>query len=118
MGPVGKQRSWIVVILLSIVTLGFYALYWQYAMFKELKDHSGSGLGGVLGLLLGILTGGITTAILLPGEVGGLYERTGRPAPVSWLTALWVLLPLVGGLVWLIKVQGRTNEYWAATPGV
>lgn len=114
MGPVGKQRSWIVVILLSIVTLGFYALYWQYAMFKELKDHADSGLGGVLGLLLGIFTGGITTALLLPNEIGSLYRRAGREAPVTWVTACWLLLPLIGNIVWLIKVQNRTNEYWAS----
>ena len=36
---------------------------------------------------------------------------------MSWLTGFWVLLPLVGGLVWLFKVQGRLNEYWASTPG-
>jgi hypothetical protein len=113
-GPVGTQRSWIVVILLSIVTFGIYAFWWQYAMFKELKDHAGTGLGGGLGLLLAIVTGGISTAVLLPHEVGGLYERTGREAPVSWLTALWLLLPLIGNVVWLVKVQGRTNEYWAS----
>lgn len=114
MGPVGKQRSWIVVILLSIVTLGIYAFYWQYAMFKELKEHSDSGLGGALGLLLAIVTGGISTALLLPNEVGSLYRRAGREAPVTWVTACWLLLPLIGNIVWLIKVQGRTNEYWAS----
>ncbi|MEZ5180783.1 MAG: DUF4234 domain-containing protein [Acidimicrobiales bacterium] len=117
MGPTGAQRSPIVVILLSIVTLGIYGVYWQYALFKEMKDHSGQGIGGVLGLVLGIVTGGLTTVFLLPHEVGGLYQRRGGEAPVSWLTGWWVLLPIVGGLVWLFKVQGRLNEYWASTPG-
>ena len=117
MGPVGKQRSVLGVILLSIVTLGIYAFYWQYAMFKELKDHTGAGLGGVLGLILAIITGGLTTLFLLPNEVGDLERRRGGAAPLNWTTGFWVLLPLIGNFVWLVKVQGRTNACWAATPG-
>ena len=29
------------------------------------------------------------------------------------MTGLWALIPLVGGIVWLFKVQGRLNEFWA-----
>jgi hypothetical protein len=118
MGPVGKERSWIVVILLSIVTLGIYGLFWQYAMFKEMKEHSGNGLGGGLGLLLTIITGGLVGIFVLPNEVGALYRNAGREEPVSWLTGFWVLLPLVGGIVWLVKTQNRVNEYWAAPAAV
>jgi hypothetical protein len=114
MGAVGTQRSWIVVVLLSIVTLGIYGLYWQYAMFKEMKEHSGSGLGGWLGLFLSVITGGLVAVFLLPNEVGQLYRTSGRAEPVTWKTGFWVLLPLVGGLVWLAKTQNRVNEYWAA----
>jgi hypothetical protein len=32
---VGKVRSPWLVIIFSIITLGIYALYWQYASFKE-----------------------------------------------------------------------------------
>jgi hypothetical protein len=27
-------------------------------------------------------------------------------------TGLWVLLPLVGWFVWVVKVQGALNRYW------
>lgn len=116
MGPVGKERSWIVVVLLSIVTLGIYGLYWQYATFKEMKEHSGSGLGGGLGLLLSFITGGLVGLFVIPNEVGELYTRTGKEKPVSWLTGFWVLIPLIGGLIWIAKTQGRLNEYWASAP--
>jgi predicted permease len=116
MGPVGKERSWIVVILLSIVTLGIYGLYWQYAMFKEMKDHSGNGLGGGLGLVLTFITGGIVGLFVIPNEVGALYKAKGQEAPVSWLTAFWVLVPFVGGLIYLAKVQNRMNDYWGSIP--
>jgi len=116
MGPVGKERSWIVVVLLSIVTLGIYGLYWQYTTFKEMKDHSGAGLGGGLGLLLSFITGGLVGLFVLPNEVGGLYTRSGREKPVSWLTGFWVLIPLVGGFIWVAKTQGKLNDYWASAP--
>lgn len=116
MGPVGKERSWIVVLLLSIVTLGIYGLYWQYAMFKEMKEHSGNGLGGGLGLLLTFITGGLVGLFVIPNEVGQLYKAKGQEAPVSWLTGFWVLVPFIGGLIWLAKTQGRVNDYWGSVP--
>jgi hypothetical protein len=103
----------VAVILLSIITLGIYALYWQYASFKELKTYSGEGIGGGIGLLLAILLG-IVNAFLLPLEVGKLYQREGSPEPVTALTGFWVLLPIIGGIIWVVKVQGRLNDYWTA----
>ena len=50
-GPLGNVRSPVAVILLSIITLGIYALYWEYSSFKELRAYSGEGIGGGLGLL-------------------------------------------------------------------
>ena len=112
-GVVGKVRSSLAVILLTIVTLGIYGLYWQYASFKELKEYSGEGIGGGLGLVLAIFVG-IVNIFLLPMEVGNLYKRDGQEEPVSALTGLWILLPLVGWFIWLVKVQGRLNDYWSS----
>lgn len=117
MGPVGKERSWIVVILLSIITLGIYGLYWQYALFKENKDYSGQGLGGGLGLLLTFITGGLVGLFVIPNEVGQLYTASGQEAPVSWKTGFWVLIPLIGGFIWLAKTQNSVNAIWnSASP--
>ena len=109
-------RIWIVNLALSIVTLGIYGLYWQYAMFKEMKEHSGNGLGGGLGLLLTFITGGLVGLLLIPNEIGSLYTAKGQEAPVSWMTAFWVLIPLVGGIIYLVKVQDRMNDYWGSIP--
>lgn len=108
---VGKVRNSVVVILLSIITLGIYALYWQYASFKEFRAYSGEGIGGGLGLLFAFLLG-IVNVFLLPSEVGHLYGREGRQQPVSGLTGFWVFLPLIGGIIWLVKTQGRLNQFW------
>jgi uncharacterized protein DUF4234 len=110
-GPVGTARSPLAVLLLSIVTLGIYGLYWHYKTFQEMKDYSGQGIGGVLGLLLGFFCG-IVVIFVLPAEVGNLYGQDGQPAPISGVTGLWVLLPLLGGFIWLWKVQGRLNDFW------
>jgi len=101
------------VILLTIITLGIYGLYWQYCAFKDLKVYSGEGIGGGLGLVLAIFIG-IVNIFLMPMEIGNIYKREGKEEPVSALTGLWVLIPLVGWFIWIVKVQGRLNELWTA----
>jgi len=115
-GRIGSVRSPLAVILLSIITLGIYALYWEYASFKEIKAYAGEGIGGGIGLLFAILLG-IVNAFLLPHEVGRLYAREGRAGPVTALTGFWVILPIVGGIIWVFKTQGRLNDYWLAHGG-
>jgi hypothetical protein len=112
-GTVGKIRNPLAVILLSIITIGIYGLYWQYSSFKEMKAYSGEGIGGGVGLLFAILLS-IVNAFLLPHEVGHLYSRTGAAEPVTALTGFWVFLPIVGGIIWVFKTQGRLNDYWVA----
>src|SRR5437764_5032610 len=97
-GALGKPRSSLAVILLSIITLGIYGLYWEYKTFQEMKDHSGQGVGGAIGLILAIFVGFINP-FLMSSEVGNLYGRAGQPKPVSGVTGFWILLPLVGGIV-------------------
>jgi hypothetical protein len=110
--PVGTQRSVLTVILLSIVTFGIYAIYWQYKSFQEMKDFSGTGIGGLAGVLLAIFLG-IVNVFLLPSEVGNLYGAGGEPKPVSGLTGFWVLIPIIGSFIWIAKVQGALNRFWA-----
>jgi hypothetical protein len=110
--PIGVHRNVVTVIVLSIVTLGIYGVIWQYKSFKEMKDFSGAGIGGVAGLLLAIFVG-IVNVFLLPSEVGNLYATGGQPKPVSGLTGFWVLIPLLGGFIWVAKVQGALNRFWA-----
>ena len=110
-GPPGMVRSPVTVILLSIITLGIYALYWYYAVFTELKEHTGQGVGGPIGLLLGLCVGPVN-AFLLPAEIGNMYAQEGLEKPVTGLTGFWVFLPLVGGIIWFVKVQNALNRHW------
>lgn len=112
---IGKVRSTGVCILLTIVTLGIYSLYWYFKVHQEMKDHSGYGVGGPIALLLAIFVG-IVMPFLSSHEVGDLYVRQGRPAPVTALTGLWFLLLswffLVGAIVWFVRTNGALNDYW------
>jgi hypothetical protein len=113
-GPVGKIRPTGISILLVIVTLGIYLLVYYFLVQDEMKRHSGQGLGGVLALVIAIFAG-IISPFVLSNEVGGLYERAGRPAPVSALTGLWYfpgMFILVGPIVWFVKTNAALNDYW------
>jgi hypothetical protein len=121
LGPVGKIRSTWAVIGLSIITLGIYSLYYYFSTHEEMKQHSGDGVGGAIGLVLAMFTLGLVTPFVLPNEVGNLYARQGRSRPVSAATGLWMLLGsfiLIGPLVWLIKTNGALNAYWRSLGAV
>ncbi|WGL50719.1 DUF4234 domain-containing protein [Nocardioides sp. BP30] len=113
-GPPGKVRSTGLCILLTVVTLGIYPLVWFYSVHEEMKRHTNHGMGGPLALVLAFFIS-FVMPYLTSGEVGGLYERTGRARPVSALTGLWYFpgaLIIVGPLVWFIKTNGALNAYW------
>jgi hypothetical protein len=112
-GHPGRVRSIGVSILLTIVTLGIYSFYWVYVTYDEMKQFSGVGVGGPLGLILYILLHP-TAWFLIPGEVREMYEMRGMHSPVRGVTGLWILLPLAGAFVWFFKVQGALNRFWIA----
>ncbi len=111
--PVGKIRNPWMVILLSVITLGIYSLYWQFDTFRSMKDYAKAGIGGGLGLLFAILLG-IVNVFLMPAEVGALYAASGQEKPVTGVTGFWVLIPIVGAFIWVIKTQGALNGFWSA----
>jgi uncharacterized protein DUF4234 len=110
-GPLGQPRGIGFAIVLTIVTIGIYSLYWVFKTQEEVKNHSGQGVGGVLGLVIYIVVSPVTW-FLVPSEVGKMYVQDGRTAPFTGWTGLWLLLPLVGAFVWFIKIQGALNRYW------
>ena len=107
-GPLGQPRGIGFAILMAIITLGIYTLYWVFKTQDEVKNHSGQGVGGVLGLVIYIVVS-IVTWFLVPSEVGKMYTQDGRPAPFSGWTGLWLLLPIVGGVRLVHQDPGRTE---------
>jgi hypothetical protein len=113
-GPLGQPRGIGFGILLFIVTLGIYGLYWVYKTSEEMKQHTGEGIGGVLGLVIWIVVGAVM-AFVIPSEIGNMHKKDGREPPVTGWTGLW-LFPfgvfIIPAIVWFVKVQGSLNRYW------
>jgi hypothetical protein len=112
-GPLGKPRGWVVVFFLSLITLTIYWFVWQYKTFQEMKDYSGNGIGGVVGLILAIFVG-FVNPFIMSAEVGNLYAAEGQEKPVSGITGLWIILPIVGAFIWLAKTQNALSAFWEA----
>ena len=111
-GPVGNTRSIGLSILWAILTIGIYTFVWTYKTHEEIKRYSGNGVGGVIGFVVYFLLSPVTFFIV-PSEVRYMYEDLdGQASPVRGLTGLWILLPLIGNIVWFVKVQGALNRYW------
>lgn len=109
-GPLGVRRDIGRQILLSVVTLGFYALYWAYTSHEEIRQHTADGVGGVVGVLIYVFAGPVSL-FLLPIEIKRMYEREGMQSPVQASTAFWFL---AFGVPWFVKCQRALNSYWAA----
>jgi hypothetical protein len=111
-GRAGNTRSIPLSILWAVLTLGIYTFIWTYKTHDEIKRYSGNGVGGVLGLVIYILISPVTFFVV-PSEVRHMYEDLdGGHSPVRGIYGLWFLLPLIGGLIWFIQVQGALNRYW------
>jgi hypothetical protein len=135
---VGRIRPTGVAVLLFFATFGLYGLVYTYETHKEMQRHGRDGIGGGLAVVVAIVAG-VASPFLHSSEVGRLYERTGRPMPVSAITGLWatspwllilvpifwactgvpaktlipvVLLLLAGPFVWFVKTNNALNDYW------
>jgi hypothetical protein len=111
--PLGKRRSAGLVILLTIVTCGVWAVVWAYQNGDELQKFSGKGAGGVVHLVVTILLSPVTM-FLMAGEVEQLYRDDGQEPPITAIWGLWFLLPLIGNLIWYLRIQDSINAYWTA----
>jgi hypothetical protein len=113
-GPLGQPRGIGFGIFLFIITLGIYGLYWVYKTSEEMKQHTGEGIGGVLGLVVWIVVGAVM-AFVIPSEIGNMYKKDGRQPPVNGWTGLWLFpfgIFIIPAIVWFVKVQGALNSYW------
>ena len=112
-GALGERRSAWLVILLTIVTCGIWAVVWAYQNGDELQRFSGKGLGGVVHLIVTILISPVTM-FLLASEVEQRYRDDGQEPPITTLWGLWFLLPIIGNFIWYLRIQDAINDYWTA----
>ena len=111
--PIGKPRSVGLTILVTIVTFGIWTWVWSYMNGEELKNYRRNGLGGVGYLLLTIFFVPLTM-FLMANEVENLYLDAGEQPRITTLWGLWFLLPLIGQIVWYVRIQNAINDFWQA----
>jgi hypothetical protein len=107
----GAYYSTGLTILLMIVTIGIWGFFWTYRTSEDLKRYNGDGLGGVLGIVIYLLLS-VVLMFTIPNEIKNMYQRDGRESPISAVWGLWFLLPLIGNIVWYVKVQRSLNDFW------
>jgi hypothetical protein len=118
--PLGQPRGVGFVIIMSIVTLGIYGIYWTYKSYEELRHYRGQGVNGVVGVLLGLIIVGV---FLLPSYVGRMYKEdlirkgeepilAAQKVPITGWSGFLVLIPYIGGIIWLAKIQSKLNNFW------
>jgi len=111
--PVGKVRHPAAVVIFSIITLGIYFLYWTYQVFRELKEYTSQGIGPIIGLVIALVIEPVNWFVQ-PAEVGNMYAGDGLEKPVSGKTGFWNLIPFIGWIIWIVKIQGALNRRWEA----
>lgn len=121
-GPIGKPRSIGLTILVTIVTFGIWTWVWSYLNGEELRGFRHEGVGGIGYLLLTIFIAPVTM-FLMANEVERMYRDAGEHPRITTVWGLWFLLPLIGQIVWYVRIQGAINSFWqqrggTASPGL
>jgi hypothetical protein len=109
--PLGKARSIGLTILLTIVTFGIWTFFWSYMTGEDLKRYRHDGLGGVVYVLINFILSPVVM-FLMADEVAKLYQDVGEEPPITAVWGLWFLLPLIGHLIWYIRIQNAINTFW------
>jgi hypothetical protein len=115
-GPLGEPRGIGFGILLYVLTFGIYGLYWVFKTQEETKQHTGEGIGGVLGLVVWLLLTPVS-AFVIPSEIGNMYRSDGQEPPLTGWTGLWLFpgaILVIPAIVWFVVVQRALNRYWEA----
>ena len=55
---------------------------------------------------------------MIPWQIGETRKRAGLPEGINAIYGLWVLLPFVGWIVWVVLVQNAANELWESQGAV
>lgn len=119
---VGKNRSGITVILLSLVTCGIYMYFWLYTTMEDINSATGEQKFNSVGFLIG--------CILCPPVIYFIYYKIDKS--LAELSAnegidykenfmLWLLLVLVASVgLWVADYQicEALNKIWDKRNGI
>jgi len=98
------------------VTFGFWTWIWSYWNGEELKIYRRDGLGGAAFLLFTIFIYPVTF-FLMANEVEKMYVDAGEEPRITTMWGLWFLLPLIGNIIWYVRIQKALNDFWQARGG-
>lgn len=105
-----KNRSVGLVIILSIVTCGIYALYWTFVTMKALDEEGGaSNMSFVVQfILLFFYVGYILFGINADANINAIKQKKGMPTADN--KVLWLVLGLVFPIALIALVQSEINN--------
>lgn len=113
---VGRVRSVVLLVLLSVLTLGIYFFVWFFQVNRELARSLGKGSpGGRLALFIFVPIIGWFIAMHLTGR--GVREAQIRAGTAHLIVpiyhSIWAaLVPFIGWLVAMGYVQHNANRAW------
>ena len=113
---VGKTRSGVLVVILTIITCGLYGLYWYYVVMEDMnKAMNRQYMSSVLLLILAIICFPFAWYILYKVDQGMVEVCTQEGVLYKENFILWLLLTLVlgvGVIVAMIQITGAYNKLW------
>lgn len=112
-GPVGRPRSVGITILLAFVTFGIWTIVWSAMNGEELKNYNRTGAGGAVHAILTLFISPVVM-FLMADEVDKMYRSENQVSPISAIWGLWFLLPLIGNIIWYVRIQNAINDFWMA----
>ena len=83
----------------------------------KVREPAAVGIGPIIALVIGIVISPVNWFVL-PSEIGNMYAAAGKEKPMSGVTGFWNFIPLVGFIIWVVKVQHALNRAWTGEAGV
>jgi TRAP-type mannitol/chloroaromatic compound transport system permease small subunit len=113
---IGKTRSPLSVILLSIVTCGIYAIYWYYATMEDINRlYDEQQMKSGMLLILSILCPPVIFYIYYMFDKCLKQVSVRENIEYDGGLILWLLLSLLAGVGWFVAIwqtQSTLNRIW------
>ena len=105
-----KNRNIALVIVFSIISCGFYGLYWTYVTMDALDKEGGSSNMPVIAqfLLLFFYVGYILFGLNADANINAIKAQRGLPTADN--KVLWLILGLIFPVALIVLVQMEINQ--------
>ncbi|HEY0004801.1 MAG TPA: DUF4234 domain-containing protein [Pyrinomonadaceae bacterium] len=117
LASVGVKRDPVMVLVLTLLTCGIYAIWWYYTYATEVKDALGrEDLNPLTDLLLGFVTCGVWAIYAFFYKYPQLLMEMQRRAglPTNDITMMTLLLGILFSPAAIFIIQSELNKIWDA----